>query len=470
MHPHAPARRAAHCASALAAPLFLALCAGAALPTYDAMQVQCRANFAGAYNLPNSTFFTNGTPSINSDGAVAIKLDVITQSFRGAPLQQGAWAGADAKGGVIYEAPSDALVGDVSLNDAGLLVCTQSFSPPIGVIRVDTKTGAFSTGVGPGGMFGVTGFGTALINESGVIGFRGQVAGSPQAFISDLAGSQARHVAEVGADPSSPYSFLFTPAMNNNRQMAGKARLGSSGQVGETQPDQIRLWNADGSSTLIAQDVDSSAGAPFTRFDNSVGVNDAGWVAFNATLPGGARGVFLSNGATTLEIASTAVGAPRRIMEVEFFRPDVNNANVVVFRGRDLAGVQSVFVGDGSTLLRLAGRGTPIPTDLGAGQINQHDSSPVFGGGPTINDAGDVAFNCGLTPIGNTQIEWGSGVVVYKAVRGSPADLNGDGVVNAADLAMLLGSWGPCAACPADLDGDGVVTSADLAALLGSWG
>ena len=32
------------------------------------------------------------------------------------------------------------------------------------------------------------------------------------------------------------------------------------------------------------------------------------------------------------------------------------------------------------------------------------------------------------------------------------ADLNGDGVVGPADLAMLLGSWGPCEVC-----GDGVV-------------
>ena len=25
-----------------------------------------------------------------------------------------------------------------------------------------------------------------------------------------------------------------------------------------------------------------------------------------------------------------------------------------------------------------------------------------------------------------------------------PADLNGDGIVNAADLAQMLGAWGPC--------------------------
>ncbi len=52
---------------------------------------------------------------------------------------------------------------------------------------------------------------------------------------------------------------------------------------------------------------------------------------------------------------------------------------------------------------------------------------------------------------------------------GDPADLNGDGGVGAADLAILLGSWGPCEGCPADLDGDGVVGAGDLAILLGAW-
>ena len=50
------------------------------------------------------------------------------------------------------------------------------------------------------------------------------------------------------------------------------------------------------------------------------------------------------------------------------------------------------------------------------------------------------------------------------------ADLNGDGSVGAFDLAMLLGSWGPCPDCPADFDGNGSVNAADLALLLGSWG
>jgi hypothetical protein len=55
-------------------------------------------------------------------------------------------------------------------------------------------------------------------------------------------------------------------------------------------------------------------------------------------------------------------------------------------------------------------------------------------------------------------------------------DLNGDGVVDGADLGSLLGSWGDCSGsacateCQADLDCSGTVDGADLGALLGSWG
>jgi subtilisin family serine protease len=53
-------------------------------------------------------------------------------------------------------------------------------------------------------------------------------------------------------------------------------------------------------------------------------------------------------------------------------------------------------------------------------------------------------------------------------------DLNGDGVVDGADLLLLLGAWGSCPTepvpCPADISGDGVVDGVDLLALLAAWG
>ena len=50
------------------------------------------------------------------------------------------------------------------------------------------------------------------------------------------------------------------------------------------------------------------------------------------------------------------------------------------------------------------------------------------------------------------------------------ADLDGDGVVGAGDLAQLLGAWGSNPDHPADFNGDGAVDAFDLAYLLGKWG
>lgn len=452
--------------------LLCAICspARAGLPLYPAsgLDLKCRANFSGAFNLPNSTFFTNGTPSLNSKSQVAIKLEVI-----GGSGAQGVWCSAvGPSGDIVYTSPVDGVLSDVSLNTGGFIAVEQFFTSPTAIILVDTGAGTNSIGVAPGGFFGLTQLGTPVLSDAGAIGFRGFQAIGGQAFISDLMGSQIRHASEVGANPASPYSFLFTPNMNNSRQIVGKARRGALNQTGESQPDEIRIWNPDGTSVVIAQDADANAGSPFARFDNSVGINDNGQVAFIATLVGGGRGVFLGDENGFIEIASTVAVGALRVNSVEFFRPDVNIRGFVAFRALDSAGVQSVLVGDGVNLRHVAGRGDQVQTDLGLGMIAQNDTSPVFGGGPTINDRGDVAFNCALTPAGNNQIEWGSGVYIAHAARA--ADLDGDGAVSASDLAILLGSWGDCPAppaeCPADLNGDGTVGAADLAVLLGSWG
>jgi hypothetical protein len=55
--------------------------------------------------------------------------------------------------------------------------------------------------------------------------------------------------------------------------------------------------------------------------------------------------------------------------------------------------------------------------------------------------------------------------VVYTPPN--PRDLNGDGGVNAADLAILLAAWGTVG--PGDFNGDGSVGPSDLSILLGSW-
>jgi hypothetical protein len=67
----------------------------------------------------------------------------------------------------------------------------------------------------------------------------------------------------------------------------------------------------------------------------------------------------------------------------------------------------------------------------------------------------------------------GSGTLTISCSTECPGfctgDLNGDALVDGADLGLLLGSWSTANPC-VDLSGDGTVDGADLGILLGAWG
>jgi len=90
-----------------------------------------------------------------------------------------------------------------------------------------------------------------------------------------------------------------------------------------------------------------------------------------------------------------------------------------------------------------------------------------FAGFPLAQDlvAGHTYYICAGSYGATTNIT--GTFTISGPPQGNPADLDGDGVVGAPDLAILLGNWG--GAGTGDLDGDGVVGPADLAALLGAW-
>jgi hypothetical protein len=63
-----------------------------------------------------------------------------------------------------------------------------------------------------------------------------------------------------------------------------------------------------------------------------------------------------------------------------------------------------------------------------------------------------------------------SAVAPVRAQSACAADRNGDGVVNANDLALVLSSWGGCSGCAGDTNSDGFVDGVDLALILNRWG
>ena len=67
---------------------------------------------------------------------------------------------------------------------------------------------------------------------------------------------------------------------------------------------------------------------------------------------------------------------------------------------------------------------------------------------------------------------WNAGAITLLLHGSCPGDLNGDGIVDLADLGILLADFG-CVApgpCPGDLDGDGDTDLADLGILLADFG
>jgi hypothetical protein len=460
----------------LAAILALAGLAHAVLPTSFTYQLQVRSNFAsnpgGSFNIPGSWFIdSNNAPGLNDNNQLAHKIGVTSGDFHAL------WFGANGTGGVVHQGPDGSFFSAVTVNNSGDVVFEQRLTSQDGLYRYRNSTGltAFLTNR----PLGATSWSTPQINNSGIIGYRAAFSGLGNLYVSyngEL--TPPIHAAEVAVDPLSPYSFIFTPAFNNNRQIAAFVRRGGPGQTGSSQPDEIRIFNADGSSTLIAQDRDANPASNFRSFDNSVALNDNGQVAFMATLfaPANVRGVFISDGITTTTIALTNGGT---ITNLEFFAPSLNSSGLVAFRAFDAANKRAIWVGDAAspgTLIRVATEDQLINTDLGEGRIDQNDSSPVFGGGPRINNLGNVAFNAALTPSANNQIEWGTGVYIATAQfpppPPCPGDADGDRDRDFADITAVLANFNLAGApfIPGDADGNGTVEFADITAVLATFG
>lgn len=89
------------------------------------------------------------------------------------------------------------------------------------------------------------------------------------------------------------------------------------------------------------------------------------------------------------------------------------------------------------------------------------------GSGPALYIGGSFTSIDSQTAAGFARFE-GCDIVA------TPGDVNGDGVVNVADLLAVITAWGACpappTACPADLNHSGSVDVADLLTVITNWG
>ena len=109
-------------------------------------------------------------------------------------------------------------------------------------------------------------------------------------------------------------------------------------------------------------------------------------------------------------------------------------------------------------------------------RMSGNDSSGYFGGAAYTRPNTSLTLQrseiCGNSP----DDFWGAGELISDPLSSVcsegiiAGDITGDGLVDAADLGLLIAGWGPCApVCPGDLTGDGLVDAADLGLLISLW-
>lgn len=154
----------------------------------------------------------------------------------------------------------------------------------------------------------------------------------------------------------------------------------------------------------------------------------------------------------------------------------VSEAGIVVFQNnvQTAAGsIQHLFAWDELGGLRvIAKAGDTLFTGTPANQITLIGSTGQNGdgGGTGLNPSGVLVIRAGDTV---NQIYSIARIDLASNGPQCPGDFNDDGMVDGADLAVLLSAWGVCppkGSCEADLNADGEVNGADLAILLGNWG
>jgi len=184
--------------------------------------------------------------------------------------------------------------------------------------------------------------------------------------------------------------------------------------------------------------------------------------AFDATLGAAtpiAASPFLSPGSSPKQVAITGDGAFAAVAHgtdatIRTFARDPQTGALSATGFMFDVGVQgslgAILVRD--DLLLATDRDTIFDGQRGVYSFTIESDGSLTQNGPLVDTTGIGPEGIAL---------WLPGPVVF-------GDLNGDGVVDGADLGILLQNWGSLGG-PADLNGDGVVDGADLGALLTAW-
>lgn len=399
----------------------LSAAAQAQLPEYADIELQARSNLIvndDGWNVPPGTSFTSITPAINDGAQVSFTAGVVPEIGNPDNVQVGIWLGGQGAGEFValHEEPIDNIANKPGINSTGELAyyTSQGFGSYT-LWQYDPDTASSD----PVNLLpsSPSSFGNINIDDDGNISFKAKFGLGDGIALADDNGVQI-YATDSNVDSNSPYVYIYSPDGNNNRQIAVKV------STIDYNHNEIRLFHGPDDSELLVADKATDPDSPFAGFDNGLALNNHGDIAVIVNLDSdNTRAIYRfspsDSGVVATEIARVDSEGP--ILELDFFAPAINDDGLVAFRARDENG-QAIYVGNGDDLTRVAGQSDVVDTDLGVGQIGQHDDSPIFSGAPAINSAGDIAFVAGLHPDGDSQVEWGTGVMVAYAEQDDAED------------------------------------------------
>jgi len=331
--------------------------------------------------------------------------------------------------------------GQAGIDDAGTRISGTIFNPVSG----KNEVGLYDIASGSWSLIGSLGF-SCDASAASAWGLSGD--GSTVVGLGWIAGCGAQAVYSIDGGP---LVSLGTTVPGRSTRANGTSFDGSvivGWQDALSGFRQGAFWDADGVQTILtfggnpvgeagAVSADGTAivgsggsalGGRAYRWTAKTGVQSLGSI-FNSSWTGAGTGITADG--------STVVG---------FYRPFGPAAQGEGFIWTEADGMQNLTTWVATQGITMPA-GTVLALPLG-----------ISSDGRTIVGIGRI----GSTPIGFA-------VVLPESETPCPADLDGNGVVDGADLGALLNVWGTNDAA-ADLNGDGIVDGADLGALLNSWG
>ena len=377
MSPHRKVAATPAAITASAAILLASAASAAAAPSFSLAS----AAIPGDNNLPFDISLTNATPDINNNRDIAV-------NFLDANANDGIFITRNGIGATVRLTP--AVATDPRINNNADAVWYEFFGPEPEGVWGSLNNSSASNLVTPGPL-GTNSISTPQIDDQQRVAFRASFGGNAQALTILDNGSFNTVATTSAADPASPFSFIYTPRFNNQNQIAAKV---DTGPTAGSPPEQIRLFNADGSSTLIAANNADAPGSIFQgSFDNSVDANDNAQVVFTARdtsiAATNADAVVVGDANTTTIIASTL---DPDISNIQFFAPAISASGLAAFIADDATGNESIFAGDGNHLIKVVTTGDAIDTPLGTKFI----APDALSGSLAMNDQGDIAFSAFL--------------------------------------------------------------------------